>query len=253
MKKYLINSGLESIYDIDNKKFLNKLMIRIEKYKDPPSEWINSDIIDKVHTVFIDRLEEFIIDYEFLRLTNLQARNYYKMYLFKFRVNSLKDNIYSTVSYFKERIREGNNMFYIGNSYGEVGKQTDNYSNSSNEVYVDLSTKTDAEIVNLAIVKLKIEEDFVNYQLNKFVVTLYDYVLISQDEYHLSVYGTNDNKGINFIKTGLSLNLINRLQKDDQLKHIHLDDNNNLVTDLTFENYRNKMRGFYRFELDKFL
>lgn len=253
LKKYLINSGLENIYDINNKDFLNKLMIRIEKHKNPHSEWVNSDIIDKVHTVFIEGLEEFIIDFEFLRLTNSQARNYYKMYLFKFRMNSLKDNIHSTVSYFKERIREGNNLFYIGNSYGEVSKQTDNYSNSSNEVYVDLSTKTDAEIVNLAIVKLKIEDDFINYQLNKFVVTLYDYTLISQDEYHLAVYGTNDNKRINLIKTGLSLNLINRLQKDDQLKHIHLDDNNNLVTDLTFENYRNKMRGFYRFELDKFL
>lgn len=253
LKKYLINSGLENIYDINNKDFLNKLMNRIDKYKNPRSEWVNSDIIDKVHTVFIDGLEEFIIDFEFLRLTNSQARNYYKMYLFKFRINSLKDNIYSTVSYFKERIREGNDLFYIGNSYGEVSKQTDNYSYSSNEVYVDLSTKTDAEIVNLAIVKLKIEEDFVNYQLNKFVVTLYDYALISQDEYHLAVYGTNDNKRINLIKTGLSLNLINRLQKDNQLKHIYLDGNNNLVTDLTFENYRNKMRGFYRFELDKFL
>ncbi|MCY7533394.1 DEAD/DEAH box helicase [Bacillus altitudinis] len=253
LKKYLINSGLENVYDVNNKEFMNKLIQRFDKYRNSNSEWENSDIIDKIYLVFIEGLEEFIYDFEFSRLTNIQARNYYKMYLFKFRLNSLKDNIYSTVYYYKKRIKDGDNLIYIGNSYGEVSKSTDNYSNKSNEVYVDLTTKTDAEIVNLSIVKLKIEEDFINYKLNKFVVALHDFLLISQDEYNLSVYGTNDKKRINLIKTGLSLNLINRLQKDDQLKHIKMDHNNNLVTDLNFENYRNKMRGFYRFELDKFL
>lgn len=253
LKKYLINSGLENVYDVNNKEFMNKLIQRFDKYRNSNSEWENSDIIDKIYLVFIEGLEEYIYDFEFSRLTNIQARNYYKMYLFKFRLNSLKDNIYSTVYYYKKRIKDGDNLIYIGNSYGEVSKSTDNYSNKSNEVYVDLTTKTDAEIVNLSIVKLKIEEDFINYKLNKFVVALYDFLLISQDEYNLSVYGTNDKKRINLIKTGLSLNLINRLQKDDQLKHIKMDNNNNLVTDLNFENYRNKMRGFYRFELDKFL
>ncbi|AIF45163.1 DEAD/DEAH box helicase [Virgibacillus sp. SK37] len=254
LKRYLINSGLESMYDIRNDEFLNQLLMKINRFeKQQTTEWLELDIIDKINSVFIEDLEKYIIDFEFARLSNSQARNYYKMYLFNFRTYSLKDNIIATFNYFKKRVSKGNSLFYIGNSYGEESKQTDNYSDRNKEVYVDLSNKTDPEIINLAIVKMKIEEDFINYQLNKLVVALYDYSLISQDEYHLAIYGTNDEKKINLIKTGLSLNLITRLQKDNQLKNIHLDINNNLVTDLEFENYRSTMQGLYRFELDKFL
>lgn len=90
LKKYLINSGLENVYDVNNKEFMNKLIQRFDKYRNSNSEWENSDIIDKIYLVFIEGLEEYIYDFEFSRLTNIQARNYYKMYLFKFRLNSLK-------------------------------------------------------------------------------------------------------------------------------------------------------------------
>ncbi|MED3052122.1 DEAD/DEAH box helicase [Bacillus thuringiensis] len=253
LKRYLVNVGLQSVYDINNNVFLEQLLGKINSVNKEDPIWLELNIIDKIYMVFIEGLEDFIIDFEFARLSNPQARNYYKMYYLVNRKNTLKENIHATFNYFKRRIREGNSLFYMGNSYGEVSKQTESYQENGKEVYVDLLHKTDAEIINLAIVKLKIEEDFVNYHLNKLVVSLYDLSLISQEEYHLTVYGTNDDKKINLIKTGLSLNLISRLHTDNQLNNINLDINNNLVTNSHFEVYRNSIQGFYRFELDKFL
>jgi superfamily II DNA or RNA helicase len=253
LKKYLVNSGLESVYEISNPIFLSMLNNQIKKVNKSSIEWIELNIIDKIYSVFINNIENFILDFEFSRLSNEHARNYYKMYHLVNRTNSLKENINLTFKYFKKRVKEGNSLFYMGASYGEVSKETGNYSANNKEVYVDFSNKTDAEIINLAIVKLKLEDDFVNYHLNKLVVALYDYSLISEDEYHQAVYGTNDTKLLNLIKTGLSLNLITRLQKDGQLQNINLDDNNNLVTNEKFNNYKNSMKGFYKFELDKFL
>lgn len=253
LKKYLINSGLESVYDISNTTFLAMLSNKLKSIKNLSDSWLKMNIIDKIHSVFIENLEKFILDFQFSRLSNKQARNYYKKYFLVNRTNSLKENINLTFKYFKKRIKEGNSLFYIGASYGEVSKETGNYRANNKEVYIDLVDKTDPEIINLAIVKLKLEEDFVNYHLNKLVIALYDYSLISEDEYNLTIYGTNDKKKINLIKTGLSLNLINRLQKDGQLKNLHLDNNNNLITNEKFNKYKNSLKGFYKFELDKFL
>ncbi|MGJ7913070.1 DEAD/DEAH box helicase [Neobacillus sp. LXY-1] len=254
LKRYLINSGLESVYDITISQFLTKLNNQIETAaKGNIENWSELGIIDKIYTVFIKDVKDYIQDFEFLRLTNEHARNYYKMYLQVNRTNSLKENITLTFHYFKKRVKEGNSLFYMGASYGEVKRETGNYAENNKEVYVDLSSKSDSEIINLAIVKLKIEDDFVNYHLNKLIVALYDFSLITQDEYHLAVYGTNDEKKINLIKTGLSLSLITKLQKDNQLNNISLDSNNNLMTNSAFEIYKKSMQGFYRFELDKFL
>ncbi|GAM12874.1 DEAD/DEAH box helicase [Mesobacillus selenatarsenatis] len=254
LKRYLINSGLENVYDTTNSQFLTRLHDQIQTAANGNIEnWPELTIIDKIYTVFVKDVSNYIKDYAFLRLTNEHARKYYKMYLQVNRTNSLKENITLTFNYFKKRVREGNSLFYMGASYGEVRRQTGNYDENSKEVYVDLSRKSDSEIINLAIVKLKIEDDFVNYHLNKLVVALYDFSLITQDEYNLAVYGTNDENKINLIKTGLSLSLITKLQKDNQLNNISLDSNNNLKTNPAFEIYKKSMQGFYRFELDKFL
>lgn len=46
---------------------------------------------------------------------------------------------------------------------------------------------------------------------------------VPSEEYNNAVYGTNDQKKIKLIKTGLSFNLITKLQKDNQLKNIGLE------------------------------
>lgn len=76
---------------------------------------------------------------------------------------------------------------------------------------------------------------------------------MSEEEYFEILYGTTDRKKIYLVKTGLTINLINRLENDNQLKNITLDRNGNLITNDLFSAYLKKADDFYRFELSRFL
>lgn len=97
------------------------------------------------------------------------------------------------------------------------------------------------------------EEDFVSFKLRMFFQLMLDYSILSEDEYYEILYGTTDRKKIYLVKTGLTINLINRLEKDDQLKNIAFDRNGNLVTNDLFDDYLEEADDFYRFELSRFL
>ncbi len=97
----------------------------------------------------------------------------------------LKDRIKKQYAYFKNiQYNNEKNEFYIEKSYGEIAKITDNYKNNFNKVYIKLDTKTDKELLNLAIVKLKIEDDFINYKINVFLQAMLKMEFISQEEYN---------------------------------------------------------------------
>ena len=87
----------------------------------------------------------------------------------------------------------------MGHSFGEVSKESPFY-NQSNNVYVDLSEKSDTELINLALVKLKMEEEFVGFEINKMISMLYDLDVITIDEYHTYVYGTTNLTIINYLE-----------------------------------------------------
>lgn len=252
LKKVFIRSSLESMISIKD-DYLKEILKRIKVLKESKN-WTEVDIIDKVYILYISKFErDDISDYEVYRLKFDKARNFYKGHIHARKVNSLKENIIGTYKYFKRRIKDRITDLYIGTSYGEKAIRTDNYQDSIKEVYVDLSTKSDAELINLAIIKLKIEDDFISYKLNNLIIVLYELGLITEAEYNEVVYGTNDKKKIDLIKTGLSFSLISRLQNDDQLKNISLDENNNLIVNVDFLDYKNGLNGFYRFEMEKYL
>ena len=171
---------------------------------------------------------------------------------FKNRKQSLKENVAGEVAYFQRRIAEGDSLMYIGESYGEepyttIGRE------SYHNVYIDLSKKNSRQLANIAIVKQKIEEDFVSFKLRMFFQLMLDYSILSEDEYYEILYGTTDRKKIYLVKTGLTINLINRLEKDNQLQNITFDRNGNLITNALFETYLKEADDFYRFELSRFL
>ena len=86
-----------------------------------------------------------------------------------------------------------------------------------------------------------------------FFQLMLDYSILNEDEYYEILYGTADRKKIYLVKTGLTINLINRLEKDDQLKNITFDRNGNLATNDLFDDYLKEADDFYRFELSRFL
>lgn len=79
--------------------------------------------------------------------------------------------------------------------------------------YTRFVGKKRAQIVNLAIVRIKEEQDFIDNTLIKYVEVLHDLDLIEGRFYSQIKYGTDDESIICMIKNGLSLSSATLLMK----------------------------------------
>lgn len=250
IEKIMIECGIDSYYDN-----ITEVIERIKKVKKEIIEdlkWKDLNIIDKICYIFIDSIIS-INDYEIKRLKYIETKDFYKNFI-KMQKFQLKDRIKNQYGYFKSiQYNNEKNEFYIGKSYGEIAKITDDYKNNFNKVYIKLDTKTDKELLNLAIVKLKIEDDFINYKINGFLQAMLKMEFISQEEYNEIVYGTNDKKKLNLIKKGLTYNLINKFENDNQIKNLSFDQYNNIIINDKFKEYRDTLDDFLKFEINKYI
>ncbi|WP_151809477.1 hypothetical protein [Acinetobacter soli] len=80
--------------------------------------------------------------------------------------------------------------------------------------------KVKKQRANLALVHLKNETDFVNFDLSKFVYILYEIKLINEGEYNIFIYGSDHRENITLFRAGLTTQLINFLKEKKQLKNI---------------------------------
>lgn len=250
IEKIMIECGIDSYYNN-----ITEVIERIKKLKKEIIEdlkWKDLNIIDKVCHIFIDSII-YINDYELKRLKYIETKDFYKNFI-KMQRFQLKDRIKKQYAYFKNiQYNNEKNEFYIGKSYGEIAKITDDYKNNFNKVYIKLDTKTDKELLNLAIVKLKIEDDFINYKINGFLQAMLKMEFISQEEYNEIVYGTNDKKKLNLMKKGLTYNLISKFEKDNQIENLSFDQYNNIIINNKFKEYRDSLDDFLKFEINKYI
>jgi len=250
---YLIESGINNYY-FNTDSFINNFIKKLKEIKDNIiANWGELNMIDKIYNVFIIDNIKNISDLEIKRLNDGKARNYYENYITIGQKQSLNERINSQFDYFKKRILSGDNQLYFGTSYGEEFYESGEYSDPSKRAYVNLANKKDNELINLAIVKLKMEDDFISFDLNKFIVMMFDFQIITEDEYNKYIYGTTEKHKIDLTKYGLSLNLISRLEKDGQLNNISFDEFNNLVGNSDFDIFINSINDFYRFEISRYL
>ena len=147
IEKIMIECGIDSYYDN-----ITEVIERIKKVKKEIIEdlkWKDLNIIDKICYIFIDAIIS-INDYEIKRLKYIETKDFYKNFI-KMQKFQLKDRIKNQYGYFKSiQYNNEKNEFYIGKSYGEIAKITDDYKNNFNKVYIKLDTKTDKELLNLA-------------------------------------------------------------------------------------------------------
>ena len=248
-KKKLISVGINQIYDLSD-ELCNMIYTKIKKLE-KHNRLRETHFLDRLRYIFIRHADNYIVDDEFRRLNNDQAIAYYKKY-FNDRQLSLKQRIAMEMKFFKSRIEQNNSIMYIGESYGDFAYSTNGRA-SQKKVYIDLSQKSKKQLTNIAIVKQKLEDDFVGYKLNMFFQLMYDTNILTKEEYQMIVYGTTDKKKMDLIKMGLTINVINRLEEDKQIENIEIDINNNLSANDKFYAYKKEVDDFYRFELDKFL
>lgn len=215
-----------------------------------------NNVISTIYEVFILNLEVQVKDFEIERLKNEKARNYYKNYIDIVQLLSLRDKIISTLKYFEIKSQnEEDSHLFIGSSFGEVVNPSPKYQNheSLQEVYVNLNGKSKQQLANIALVKIKLEEDFVSFKLKKLITFLYDFELITREAYFLAVYGTIDEDVINLTRIGLGPNVTKILRDNNQIENISFDQNGNLISNETFKVFLGSQSELFKFEINKYI
>lgn len=251
VKHTLMESGISSVYN--NPELVFDLLESRLKVISSTEEWGASDVIDKVYLYFIKTLEDQVSDTAFLRLQHPKARDFYKLFTRNLHRLNLKDHISQTVAFFHSvKFTVSGKEFFIGNSYGEIAKNRADGAHGNN-VYIDLSKKTDKELVNLALVKIKIESDFVSYRLNEYVKALHDLRLITENEYNLHIYGTTKKANADFVKMGISGSLVNKLERDNQTINISITALGGVSYNNIFLDYVKSQDDLFQFEIRKYI
>lgn len=226
---------------------IDLILKRLKKFRND-EEFSSKGIVEKVVEIFLKEIA--VTDFEIIRLRNQHAIEYYEKYLTEMRRRSLQQNIQYELEYFKWRKTSKDPYMFMGSSYGEVCRPDDE---DRKFLYVDLRQKSEKVMLNLAIIKLKIEDDFLSYKFNKFVELLHDYELISDEEYNFTTYGTEDDFEIRLVKQGLPIHLVSKLTRDQQLKNLTFDENNIVHCNSDFLEYYQSLDDFYRYQIDKYI
>ena len=215
-----------------------------------------NNVISTIYEVFILNIEAQIKDFEIERLKNEKARNYYKNYIDIVQLLSLRDKIISTLKYFEIKSQnEEDSHLFIGSSFGEVVNPSSKYQNheSLQEVYINLHGKSKQQLANIALVKIKLEEDFVSFKLKKLITFLYDFELITKEAYFLAIYGTVDENVINLTRIGLGPSVTKILRDSNQIENISFDQNGNLISNEIFKAFLESQSELFKFEVNKYI
>lgn len=259
IKKYFIENSIERYFD-NLEEVIETILINIQKYDFD----FNHKIVDIIYKILIINNVQNLKDFEIDRLKNIKARDYYNYYIDVTQKQHLNQRINSVLNHFNNKIKDKDPFLYIGTAYGDTtsidaGKpsryeELNNNYRDWKKVYVNLET-TEERLVNLAIVKLKIEEDFVSYQLTLLMAFLYDFNIIPKDYYYKYIYGTTDERVINLVRFGLTVSIINKLEIDNQIGNLELDKNGNLRAkdEIEFSDYLTKQSELFQFEIRKYL
>lgn len=214
IKKILIENNIYSLINLEptfiSQIITNARQMELDGFKNGPIQTLYNIFFSGLNTNLLTKngkvLERFINEH-----SSKATINFYEIFLKQRWEMNYKARITSMFNYLQDQKSMGNNFFYMTTSYGEIDK-----FGGYHTAYIDLSQKTDIELINFSIVKLKIEDDFIDFELNNFLQVLYKLRIISDNEYNLITYGTNDEKMIELIKVGLTAE-IRILLKDHKL------------------------------------
>lgn len=149
---------------------------------------------------FFDASREYS---DLLRLKQEPARKFYAMILdWKLKKYSVKQTIRLTLAYWQKLVEDKRSDHVFVGKWGDT-----TYGESKFENWVRISKKDLAERINLAIVRLKDEDDFFDNKIFKFVEVLNGVGALDPAFYKLIKYGTADDTKIKLIRDGYSHSL----------------------------------------------
>ena len=222
-----------NIYDFDIQKNENQIFKNFERYQNSESEISDcNELINVIYKIFLFNVD--IKSENIKRLNNEPARKFYSMILeWRSRSASFKEMISSFLMYW-EKLKGEDLVIYVGEKWGE--EQSKKQWNEEKgifkgwkKLYVDLRPKSKQERINLAIVKITEEQEFVEFNLLKYIDILFELKLIKSDFYDKIKYGTSDVRIITLLKNGFSLELAKYVSQEMYKDLISIDSKNGVV------------------------
>lgn len=249
LKAHAIESGVINYYYnqdyvIDNLE--KKISIIVNDIS-----WSEADVIEKLYMFFIKDLDTFFTG-RYLRVARLkykEARDFYRGFLRNSHQLNLKEHVIEQLRYqYSIRDKAKGRAFFIGESFGEIPR-----SEGGRDLYVDLSKKDNKDMVNIALIKIKTEGDFISYSINSMVEMLLNLKLITESEYNIFVYGTDNLVSNSFSKLGLSSRVVKKIELDGQLMNIKINDSGHIIINDEFKSYMSSQDDFTKFEMKKYI
>lgn len=208
-----------NITEFDIQASEKRLVRNLAKWEHPV---IKSEelLLQAIFEIFVSGIE--INAPEIARLENASARRFYTM-VFSWRTkgSSYKQLIGSFLGYWKDL---DNPVIYAGSRWGEIALE-----DFTKKLYVDLRDKSEVQKVNLAIVRIKEEQDFVDNHLIKFVEILQDLDLLEKKFYERIKYGSSDKRVICLLKNGFSIELARTITKVIYSNYVEIDADNDEI------------------------
>ena len=241
-RKKLISSGMNQFVDISCSDAIS-IMDNIKNCD------FDLEVIDIVSWIFTHDVT--VIDQEFKRLKNPSAIRFYKFFMSELKKGDFATLINSQLEFQLNRAEKDNEPYmYVGKGYGdETGWYED--IERGQKVYVDIRKKTRTQLINLIIVKTKVEQEFLGFQYSRAVSFLHDNGYLSDERYNIEMYGTNDESKIQLLNLGISFSLLHILESNDQFKNISLDRHGNIVANKQLCEFKKTQNGLIRYEMDK--
>lgn len=219
-----------NIHDFDikaNESILNenyKLLSENTKISDEQT------LLETLNYLFFTKIK--LIDNNIKRLQNQKARLFYKWFLQEWKTKKPYGSFISFfLSYWKSIQFSENNIVYVGQKWGKIKK----YDNDKMALYIDLSKESDISLINIAILRVKEEQDFIENNLLKYIEVLHDLDLLEESFYLSIKYGTTDPFVICLLKNGFSIELTKCITKKQYVQYLKLDSENNIILHIDSE------------------
>ena len=204
-------------------------ILEIEKQIDNEIENVNiAQSIDTVFNIidylFFSKINDSNGEYNNLkRLREHEAQSFYKM-LINWRIMgfTMKVMIDEVVGYWNTLREEQSKLVY-------VGKWGDKTRGGYRTYWTDITEKDEYEKINLAIVRLKEEYDFIDNEIIKYIEILHCLELIEESLYLKIKYGTEDKTKIALLNCGIS-GILSKLLQEKYSHMFKIDVDNFTVT-----------------------
>lgn len=200
------------VHDFDIFSNEAEIQRRIDERLGEPISQIDQ-VIGTICAVFFDEIQ--LSGEELARVRdNVGARNFYSLFL-SWRANNepYKRMIGHFLRYWSQLDQE---LVYVGSSWGD-----ETFGEGFRKLYVRMREKSHSERINLAVAKVKEEQDFVDFNLIRYVEILNSLGMIEASIYNQLKYGTADPYLICLLKNGCSPEL-SRLIRDRYQSHVEV-------------------------------